>query len=139
MAGDQDPAPGAHPTSRALRRDLAPCPSRKRGCLVSGTAAKRRDSLRTPRVIKRNLERDTGKAKPSAKEISEEPEIKKRGPGIAAAIDEAVIDLRQATDDIVHKIGGGDALVLDLTPDGMQASVETFVEYEMRLLLKARP
>jgi hypothetical protein len=89
---------------------------------------KRRDSLRTPRVIKRNIEHDTGKAKPSAKEISQEPETKKRGSGIAAAIDESVIDLRHVTDDLVRKVSGASVLVLDLTPEGMQISVETFVE-----------
>jgi hypothetical protein len=89
---------------------------------------KQRDRLRTPRVIKRGIERDQGKAKPSAEEISKEPEIKKRGPGIAAAIDEAVVDLRYATDELRHTIGGASALVLDLTPEGMLPSVETFVD-----------
>jgi hypothetical protein len=76
---------------------------------------KQRDRLRTPRVIKRSIEHDQGKTKPSAEQISKEPEIKKRGPGIAAAIDEAVVDLRSVTDDLVRTNAGASGLVYDLS------------------------
>ena len=77
---------------------------------------KRRDSLRTPRVIRRNFEVDTGVAKP--KRMSREPAIKKCGPGIAAAIDEAVVDLRNVADDLVRVNAGAAGLAYDLsTPE----------------------
>ena len=88
-----------------------------------------RDRWRTPRVIKRVIERDQGKAKPSAEQISKEPEIKKRGPGIAAAIDEAVVDLRTVTDDLVRVNAGADALVYDLsTPELADESARNLIE-----------
>jgi hypothetical protein len=90
---------------------------------------KRRDSLRTPRTLKRNIERDQGKAKPSAEEISKEPEIKKRGPGTAAAIDEAVIDLRNVADDLVRVNAGTEALIYDLsTPELTAESARNLIE-----------
>ena len=90
---------------------------------------RRRDGLRTPRVIKRNIEHDQGKAKPSAEQISKEPEIKKRGPGIAAAIDEAVVDLRSVTDDLVRTNAGTSGLVYDLsTPQLTLESARVMIE-----------
>jgi hypothetical protein len=77
-----------------------------------------RDLTRTVRVIKRKFALATAGPKPSAAELSKEPETKKRGPGIAAAIDEAVIDLRNVTDDLVRVNAGTEALVYDLsTPE----------------------
>jgi hypothetical protein len=87
-----------------------------------------RDRWRTPRVIKRIIEKDAGKARPSAEQISREPEIKKRGPGIAAAIDESVVDLRSVTDDLVRVSMAG-ALAYDLsTPELTEESARNFIE-----------
>src|SRR6516164_3293955 len=102
MACHQDPAPRAYPQSRT--HDAIWLHGHHEAVLAwyAALPPRDRDRWRTPRVIKRVIERDQGKASPSAAQISKEPEIKKRGPGIAAAIDEAVVDLRTVTDDLVR-------------------------------------
>ena len=87
---------------------------------------KRRDSLRASRAIRRNFERDTGVVK---RRVSKEPEIKERGPGIAVAIDEAVVDLRNVTDDLVRVNAAEQGFVFDLTtPESIREAARLLIE-----------